>query len=177
MFCPFSFRLRPLSSREPTGLSSPAGLYPVAVEIADLDGDGHPDLLMADGSGALLVMTQRAGGGAFDPVVAHDVFDRATRALAVADLDGDGRLDVTVASAGPPGLPGSVAVFMQAPVPAPPGTLLPPTLYTGYQGPLSMVAADVDGDTRPDLVIADGLASIRYQGPGGRFFPPIWLRQ
>ena len=87
----------------------------------------------------------------------------------MADLDGDGRLDVAVASAGPPGLPGSVAVFFQAPAPAAPGTLLPPTLYTGYQGPLSMVAADVDGDTRPDLVIADGLASIRYQGPGGRF--------
>jgi FG-GAP-like repeat len=159
------------------GVSEPAGLYPVAIEIADLDGDGHPDLLMADANGSLLVMTQQAGGGAFDPVVAHDVFDQATLALAVTDLDGDGRLDVAVASAGPPGLPGSVAVFMQAPDPAPPGTLLPPTLYTGYQGPLSIVAADVDGDTRPDLVIADGLASIRYQEPGSRFLPPIWLRQ
>lgn len=159
------------------GVSYPAGLYPVAVEIADLDGDGNPDLLMADGQGALLVMTQRGGGGDFDPVVAHDVFDWDTRALAVADLDGDGRLDVVVASAGPPGLPGSVAVFMQAPFPALPGKLLPPTLYTGYQGPLSIVVADVNGDTRPDLVIADGLASIRYQEPGGAFLPPIWLRQ
>ena len=159
------------------GVSYPAGLYPVAVEIADFDGDGSPDLLMADGNGSLLVMTQQGGGGAFDPVVAHDVFDWATRALSVADLDGDGRLDVVVASAGPPGLPGSVAVFKQAPAPAPPGTLLAPTLYTGYQGPLSIVVADIDGDIRPDLVIADGLASIRYQDPTGRFRPPIWLRQ
>jgi FG-GAP-like repeat len=159
------------------GLSYPAGLYPVAVEIADLDGDGNPDLLMADASGSLLVMTQQGGGGAFDPVVAHDVHDWDTRALSVADLDGDGRLDVVVASAGPPGLPGSVAVFKQAPAPALPGTLLPPCLYTGYQGPLSIVVADVDGDTRPDLVIADGLASIRYQDPTGRFLPPVWLRQ
>ncbi len=159
------------------GVSYPAGLYPVAVEIADLDGDGHPDLLMADASGSLLVMAQLAGGGDFDPVVAHDVFDWATRALSVADLDGDGRLDVAVASAGPPGWPGSEAVFMQAPAPAPPGRLLPPTLYTGYQGPLSIVAADVDDDLRPDLVIADGLASIRYQEPGGHFLPPVWLRQ
>jgi hypothetical protein len=159
------------------GVSYPAGLYPVAVEIADLDGDGHPDLLMADRSGSLLVMTQQAGGGAFDPVMARDVFDQVTLALTVADLDGDGRLDVAVASAGPPGLPGSVAVFMQAPAPALPGTLLPPRLYTGYQGPLSIVATDVDGDTLPDLVIADGLASIRYQEPGGLFLPPIWLRQ
>jgi len=159
------------------GVSYPAGLHPVAVEIADLDGDGHPDLLMADAQGTLLVMTQRAGGGAFDPVVAHDLFDSNTRALTVADLDGDGRLDVAVASAGPPGLPGSVAVFYQAPAPATPGTLLPPQLYTGYTGPLSIVAADVDGDGPTDLVIADGLASIRYQGLSGRFLPPIWLRQ
>ena len=159
------------------GVSYPAGLYPVAVEIADLDGDGHPDLLMADASGSLLVMTQRAGGGAFDAVVAHDVHDSATRALTVADLDGDGRLDVAVASAGPPGLPGSVAVFFQAPAPAAPGALLPPRLYTGYSGPLSIVAAEIDGDGLTDLVIADGLASIRYQDPAGHFQPPIWLRQ
>jgi hypothetical protein len=160
-----------------SGLSAPAGLYPVAVEIADLDGDGHPDLLLADASGSLLVMTQRAGGGAFDPVVAHDLFDWNTRALSVADLDGDGRLDVAVASAGPPGLPGSVAVFLQAPAPALAGTLLTPTLYTGYQGPVSIAAADVDGDGLVDLVIADGLASIRYQDADGHFLPPVWLRQ
>jgi hypothetical protein len=159
------------------GVAYPAGLYPVAVEVADLDGDGHPDLLMADASGSLLVMTQRAGGGAFDPAVAHDVRDSSTMALAVADLDGDGRLDVAVASAGPPGRPGSVAVFLQAPAPAPPGTLQAPQLYTGYSGPLSIVAADVDADLRPDLVIADGLASIRYQDQAGLFLPPDWLRQ
>jgi hypothetical protein len=92
----------------------------------------------------------------------------------VADLDDDGRLDVAAASAGPPGLPGSVAVFAQA---ASPGTFLAPRLYTGYWGPLSLVAADVDGDGLPDLTIADGLASIRYQDSSGLFLPPIWLRQ
>jgi hypothetical protein len=157
--------------------SYPAGVRPVAVEIADLDGDGHPDLLMADGKGSLLVMTQRAGGGAFDPVTARDVLDSATVALSVADLDLDGRLDVVVASAGPPGWPGSVAVFKQAPAPAAAGTLLPPAIYTGYQGPLSVVAADVNADGLPDLVIADGLAAIRFQDPGGQFLPPTWLRQ
>jgi hypothetical protein len=159
------------------GVAFPAGLYPVAVEVADLDGDGHPDLVMADASGSLLVMTQRSGGGLFDPVVAYDVHDRYTQSLTVADLDGDGRLDVAVASAGPPGLPGSVAVFLQAPDPAPPGRLLPPQLYAGYTGPLSICAADVDLDGRPDLVIADGLASIRFQDPVGLFWPPVWLRR
>ena len=39
------------------------------------------------------------------------------------------------------------------------------------------MAADVDGDGLTDLVIADGLASIRYQELAGHFLPPIWLRQ
>jgi len=158
------------------GVSYPAGVRPVAVEIADLDGDGHPDLLLADRKGSLLVMSQIAGG-AFAPVTARDVLDSSTLALSVADLDLDGRPDVVVASAGPPGWPGSVAVFMQARAPAVAGTLLPPVLYTGYQGPLSVVAADVDTDGLPDLVIADGLAAIRFQGTGGQFLPPTWLRQ
>jgi hypothetical protein len=100
-----------------------------------------------------------------------------TRVVAVADLDGDGRLDVAVASAGPPGYPGSVAVFTQDPSPAAPGTLLTPVLYQGYVGPLSLVAADLSGDGRPDLAIADGLASIRVQGLDGLFLQPLWLRQ
>jgi hypothetical protein len=158
-------------------LTFPAGVLPAAIEIADLDGDGHPDLLMADGAGSLLVMTQRAGGAAFDPVVVHTTFDEPSVALSVADLDGDGRLDVAVASAGPPGYPGSVAVFTQDPSPAAPGTLLTPVLYQGYVGPLSLVAADLSGDGRPDLAIADGLASIRVQGLDGLFLQPLWLRQ
>jgi hypothetical protein len=159
------------------GVPYPAGVRPVAVEVADLDGDGHPDVLLADANGALLVMTQRAGGGVLDPVVAYGTRDDPSVALSVADLDGDGRLDVAVASAGPPGQPGSVAVFHQAADPAPAGTLLAPTLYTGYYGPLAVVAADLDGDGLPDLAIADGLASIRFQDPTGLFRPPVWLRQ
>jgi hypothetical protein len=35
----------------------------------------------------------------------------------------------------------------------------------------------MDGDGLPDLAIADGLASIRFQDPTGLFRPPVWLRQ
>ena len=156
----------------------PAGTTPVAVQIADLNGDGHGDMLVADYRGALLVLPQSpGGGGTFEAAVRHDTLDDGSCAVAAADLDGDGALDVVVASAGAPGFPGSVAVFLQNP--AVPGALQPAVLYRGYYGPLSVAIADLDGDGRPDLVVADGSSAIRFQDPArpGRFLPPVWLRQ
>jgi hypothetical protein len=153
-----------------------AGRELSAVAVADLDGDGHPDLLLTDYSaGQLLVLRQGdAGGGVFTPAVAHDVGNRGALAIAVGDLDGDGRPDVVVASFGPPGLPGSLSVFRQ-PVAA--GVLAAPELYVA-DGPTSVVIGDVDGDGLPDLVAADGAPIVYRQDPAhaGKFLDPIALR-
>jgi hypothetical protein len=155
----------------------PAGVYPAAVEVADLDGDGHPDLLVADQLGSLLVLRQSAGGGGtFLAAVAHDTLDDGSVALVVADLDGDGKLDVAVASYGPPGYPGSEALFFQAPAGG--GLLGRAQLYQGYYGPSSIAAGRFNAAGLVDLVIADGDPILRYQYPTqpGRFQPPVGLR-
>jgi hypothetical protein len=155
-----------------------AGTSPAGVQVADMNGDGHPDILVADYLGALLVLLQNpAGDGTFQAAVSYATRDFGSCSLAVGDLDGDGRPDVVVANAGPIGDPGSVAVFLQDP--AAPGTLKPAVLYQGYWGPLWVVIGDLDGDGRPDLVVADGAPYIRYQSPTtpGAFLPPTWLRQ
>jgi hypothetical protein len=160
------------------GVDYPAGTSPAAVQVADLNGDGRPDILVADYLGSLIVLPQSpAGDGTFQAAVSHGTHTPGSCSLAVGDLDGDGRPDVVVANAGPPGDPGSVSVFLQDP--ATPGVLKPPVLYRGYWGPLWVVIGDLDGDGRPDLVVADGAPYIRYQVPGapGEFLPPTWLRQ
>jgi len=160
------------------GVDYPAGTNPAGVQVGDLNGDGRPDILVADYLGALVVLLQSpAGDGTFQAAVSYDTRTPGSCSLALGDLDGDGRLDVVVANAGPPGYPGSVAVFLQDP--ATPGALKPAVLYRGYWGPLWVAIGDLDGDGRPDLVVADGEPYIRYQNPTtpGEFLPPTWLRQ
>lgn len=43
----------------------------------------------------------------------------------------------------------------------------------------SVAIGDLDGNGRPDLVVADGSPCIRYRSPTtpGAFLPPTWLIQ
>ena len=143
------------------------GVNPSAIKAVDLNGDGKLDLLTADYGAAtgpntlgLSVLLQGSTPGAFQPHVDYAT-DYRSAALAVGDLDGDGHPDVVVANAGLPGAPGSISVLRQDP--ANPGTLLPAANLMGLWGPLGVAIADMDGDGHPDLVVADGDITVRYQ--------------
>lgn len=155
----------------------PTGVQPVAVKAVDLNGDGKLDLLTANygaalspGNQGLSVLLQGAPG-TFAAPVNYATGYRAS-GLAVGDLNGDGKPDVAVACAGLPGDPGEVSVFLQDPATA--GTLLPPASYRGTFGPMGVAIGDMDGDGRPDLVLADGDIVVRLNQASaqGTFGPP-----
>lgn len=80
------------------GARLPVAADPVALAVADFDGDGNDDLVVAHGSppGVSLLL---GGPGVLSPPLFYPV-GRALRSLAVGDLDHDGRPEVVVASSG-----------------------------------------------------------------------------
>jgi len=168
-------------------VSFPAGSQPTRVKIADVNGDGLPDLIVANygpGSGGAgeagvsVLLQDAAHPGSFLAPVTYAV-PYGAEDVAVADLDGDGRPDLVVASIAPSAmnLPnGAVSVLLQNPAPAAAGAFGAPTVYPGVSSPTSVAIADLNGDGFPDIAVADGpAATILLQDPGARgtFAPPI----
>ena len=75
----------------------PAGNAPYDLAIADVDGDGHLDLVAAGSASNTANVLFNAGDGTY-PAVDAIALSAGTQPLhvAVADLDGDGRADIAV---------------------------------------------------------------------------------
>jgi hypothetical protein len=165
----------------PSRVDFPAGAQPQSVRIVDVNGDGLPDLVVAnegpgaDGTGSpgvSVLLQDAAHPGNFLAPVTYATQSGAI-SVAVADLDGDGRPDLVVANLGP-APSGSVSVLLQNP--AMPGTFLAATSYAGFGQPLAVAIADLNGDGHPDLALADGSsATVMLQNPSapGQFQPAV----
>jgi hypothetical protein len=156
----------------------PAGGEPTAVAAAGLTSSGGVDLIVTTANGLLSILLHGPSPGTFLPPATY-TSGTSPAAVQVADMDGDGRPDVVVAN-----YDGSLAVFLQAP--AGDGTLLPAVRYdTLDYGSCSVAIGDVDGDGRPDVVVANagppgypGSVSVFIQDHvvPGQLGPPVRYR-
>jgi hypothetical protein len=128
-------------------LPSPVA-FPPAIAIGDGDGDGRPDLVVADGPGRGIQTYRNLGDFAF-AAPAFRASGNTPLALALSDVDGDGRLDPLVIGHEGAG----VVTPTTGPVVAP-----APSFATG-DAPTVVRVGDVDANGRRDFIVLNSSAA------------------
>ena len=143
-------------------LTFAAGVFPQDVAIADMDLDGKPDIVVAAGSnpldgndGRLIVLrnTSTASAISFSSVV-NLTTGNLTRKLIVGDIDGDGKSDVALVNE----ITRTMSVFRNTSIPATISFANKIEIITGG-GPYSIAFADVDGNSKFDILVANSFTS------------------
>ena len=127
------------------------GTNPYYVVSGDLNGDGKPDLVVANYSSNTISVLLGNGDGTFQPKVDYAIGGSGPTALALADLNGDGKLDVVVVDNDT----SNISVLLGTGT----GTFGAAVSYTTGPNPLHVTVADLNGDGKPDLVVANSGAS------------------
>ncbi len=129
------------------------GTTPKSVSIGDIDGDGKPDLAVANsGSNTVSVLRNTSTSGTVSFAAKIDFTTGSSPvSVSIGDIDGDGKPDLVVANS----VDNSVSVLRNT---STSGTVsfASKVDFTTGSGPTSVGIGDIDGDGKPDLAVTNG---------------------
>jgi len=136
-----------------THTDSATGTSPYGVAIGDLDGDGKPDLAIANYAANTVSVLLNTGSGGHISFAAHKDFATGTKpySVAIGDIDGDGRPDLATTD-----FTDSVSVLLNTGSTGSISFAIHADFATGNQ-PYGVAIGDMDGDGKLDLATANQL--------------------
>ena len=145
-------------------------LTPGAVQLADLNGDGIKDMVVANSGGNSVLVYLGIGNGQFGaPVGGTQGFTVGTNptGISVADLNGDGKPDLLVANTGS----NDVSVLLGSGAGSD-WTMTPGPRIKTAGGPVAVAVGNILGTGKNDLAVANQQANNVqvFPGVGGGFF-------
>lgn len=159
--------------KAPTSISLPSGYKPSALAAADLNGDGHIDLIVADSANNTFSLLLGNGDGTFRqrtdyPTGSDPVY------VALGDFNGDGATDIAIANEG--GNSVSIYYNQQNSSGVPLGTFeaASPRDFAAGNGPSSIAVADYNLDGKSDLAVSDvtdNAVTVLLNSGDGSFTP------
>lgn len=141
--------------------SYPVGNNPFGSALGDFNGDGKPDLAVANISTNNVSVLLGNGDGTFGTKTDYDVGQQAY-GVAITDLNSDGKLDIVAQTSF--SLTEGVSVLLGNGN----GTFQTRVdyLFSGLAQPHSIVASDFNNDTKPDIVVINGSGASVFLGNG-----------
>ena len=163
--------LRPVDNKTYPGRTFFTGDDPVAMLVADLNGDGRLDVVTANGSSSDISVHLASGNGTFLPDQRYAAGDgpfSGPRSVAFGDLNGDGRIDLVTAN------PASdtVAILLGSGD----GSFQNQQRLVVGDNPLFVAVADINGDSKFDIIAANrnsGDVSVLLGNGDGSFQPQL----
>jgi hypothetical protein len=132
-------------------INFPTRNYPVSVAIGDMDGDGKPELIVANSeSDTISVFKNISTAGTISFIPSVELLSGSKPyCIAINDLDGDGKPDITVANF----ISNSVSILKNTTT-AGIISFAAKIDYAASTGAYSVAIGDLDGDSKPDLGVS-----------------------
>ena len=133
-----------------------AGKDPTNIAVGDLNGDGKPDIVVANfdsgDSSTISVFRNTSQNGiiSFDAAINIQT-GNGTLDVAIADINGDGRPDIILTS----GNAGTFSILQNTSIGSGSLSFAPRLDYFSFNHPDHVTVADLDNDGKPDIIISE----------------------